>query len=257
MSSSLENTNSPQQKNNSNPSNKWVVNLSHKTSTEDQVQVLGLGLNVAIAPKEVPIKDILASAEDRLPGIPPSEADLIRGKVVSTIQKRSRSVLTKIEHLALQQLKNDPSIIITSADKGNITTVLDKERYDNKINKMVDVEETYKPLKTNPTASTTKDVNKFTNNLLESNKITEEASFRLKISDSTTPRLSGLPKLHKDIPLLPTVPFTDPPTYGLAKEVSSLLKPLIGKSKHHVRNSSDFASSITHELLQTDEIMAF
>ena len=103
MLSSLENTNSPQQKNNSNPSNKWVVNLSHKTLAEDQVQVLGLGLNFAIAPEEVPTKDILASAEDRLPGILPSEADLIRGKVVSTIQKRSRSVLTKKEHLALQK----------------------------------------------------------------------------------------------------------------------------------------------------------
>jgi len=51
------------------------------------------------------------------------------------------------------------------------------------------------------------------------------------------------------------VSFTDSPTYGLAKELSSLLKPVIGKSKHHLRNSSDFASSITHELLQTDEIM--
>jgi len=86
MLSSLENTNSPQQKNNSNPSNKWVVNLSQKNLTEDQVQVLGLGLNFATAPKEVPIKDILASVEDGLRGIPPSEADLIRGKVVSTIQ---------------------------------------------------------------------------------------------------------------------------------------------------------------------------
>jgi len=52
---------------------------------------------------------------------------------------------------------------------------------------MLDDEETYKPRKTNPTASTTEDVNKFINNLLESNKITKEASFRLKISDATTP----------------------------------------------------------------------
>ena len=97
MLSSLENANSPQQKKSSNHSNKWVVNLSHKTLTEDQVQVLGLGFNFAIAPKEILIKDILASVEDELRGIPPSEADLIRGKVVSTIQnkKRSRSVLTK------------------------------------------------------------------------------------------------------------------------------------------------------------------
>jgi len=119
-------------------------------------------LNFAIAPKEVPIKDILASVEEGLQGIPPSEANLIRGKVVSTIQnkKRSISALTKKEHLALQQLKKDPSIIITKADKGNITTVLDKEGYD-KINQMLDDEETYKPLKTSPTASITKEVHKF------------------------------------------------------------------------------------------------
>jgi len=75
-------------------------------------------------------------------------------------------------------------------------------------------------------------------------------------SDATTPRLYGLPKLHKEnILLRPIVSFTDSPTYGLAKGLSSLLKPLTGKYKHHVRNSSDFASSITHELLQTDEMM--
>jgi len=73
-----------------------------------------------------------------------SEADLIRSKVVSNIRnkKRSRSVLTKKEHMALQQLKKDPRIIITKADRGNVTTVLDKEWYDHKINKMLDDQET-------------------------------------------------------------------------------------------------------------------
>jgi len=211
-------------------------------------------LNFAIAPKEVPIKVILASVEDGLRGIPPSEANFICGKVVSTIQNkiRSRSALTRKEHLALQQLKKDPSIIITKADKGNITTVLDKEWYDNKNNQILDDKETYKRLKTSPTASTTKEVNKFINNLLESNKIIKEASFRLKITDATTPRLYGLPKLHKEnIHLRPIVSFTDSPTYGLVKELSFLLKPLIGKSKYPVRNSSDFASSITYQILQT------
>jgi len=86
--------------------------------------------NFAIAPKDVPVKDILASVEDRLRGISPSDTDLGRGKVVSTIRskKRSRSVLTKKEHMALQQLKKDPSILITKAEKGN--KVSDKEWYD-------------------------------------------------------------------------------------------------------------------------------
>jgi len=122
---------------------------------------------------------------------------------------------------------------------------------------MLDDEDSYKCLETNPTASTTKNVNKFVNNLLETSKITKEASFRLKTSDVTTLRLYGLPKLHKEnIPLWPIVSFTDSPAYGLAKDLSALLKPLIGKSKCHVRNSSDFASSITQEILQTDEIIS-
>jgi len=36
----------------------------------------------------------------------------------------------KKEHMTLQRLQKDPSIINTKADKGNITTVLDKEWYD-------------------------------------------------------------------------------------------------------------------------------
>jgi len=62
--------------------------------------------------KDVPVKDILASVEDGIQGIFPREADLIRGKVVSTIQKKKRrkSVLTKKEHMAVQQLKKDPNI---------------------------------------------------------------------------------------------------------------------------------------------------
>jgi len=47
----------------------------------------------------------------------------------------------------------------------------------------------YKHVNTNLTASTTKDVNKFVNNLPETKMITKEASFRMKASDATTPRL--------------------------------------------------------------------
>jgi len=58
-------------------------------------------------PKDVPVKDILASVEDGLQGIFPNKTDLNGGKVVSTVRnkKRSRSVLTKKEHMTLQQLK--------------------------------------------------------------------------------------------------------------------------------------------------------
>jgi len=66
---------------------------------------------------------------------------------------------------------------------------------------LLDDQETYKNLKTHPTASTMNDVNKFVNNLLETKKITKETSFVLKTSDATTLRLSELPDLHKKHPL--------------------------------------------------------
>ena len=73
----------------------------------------------------------------------------------------------------MQKLQKDPSIMITKADKSNITTVLDKEWYDHKTKKMQDNRETYKHLKNNATASSTQDVNKFVT-LLESTKITKK-----------------------------------------------------------------------------------
>jgi len=75
---------------------------------------------------------------------------------------------------------------------------------------MLDDQEIYKHLNINPHAFVTKNVNNFVNNLLETKKITKEASFRLKASDAATPRLCGLPQLHKEnIPLRPVVSSTD------------------------------------------------
>jgi len=57
------------------------------------------------------------------------------------------------------------SMVVTNADKGNVITVLDKHCCDSKLNKMLDDRETYIHLKSNPTASTTKKVNKFDHDL--------------------------------------------------------------------------------------------
>jgi len=53
-----------------------IVNEKWKASASAQ--------NFDIFSKDVPVKDILASVEDGLRGIFPSEADLIHGKMVST-----------------------------------------------------------------------------------------------------------------------------------------------------------------------------
>ena len=183
--------------------------------------------NFSIDPKE----DIVAAVEN-YEALFSSEADLIRRKKL----------------IALQQLKKDP--IITMADKGNITTVLDKEWYDHKIKKCWMIKKFTnipKPAQPHPHPQ---DVN-----LLDSKKITKEANFTLKNSDVTTRRLYGLPNLQKENSIPHSVfSQTHLPT-GLLKNYPQYWNHLIEKSKHHVRNFSDFASPIARELLQTDEIM--
>ena len=55
----------------------------------------------------------------------------------------------------------------------------------------------------------------------------------------TTPKYYGLPKVHKeDTPLRPIVSSIGSVTYETAKELSRILKPLVGRSPHHVNVTS-------------------
>jgi len=76
---------------------------------------ISIGPEFCYFPKDVPVKAFLDAVPDGLWGITPNDADLIHGKVVSCIwnNKRSRPVLTKKVHMKLQQLKKDPSVMIT------------------------------------------------------------------------------------------------------------------------------------------------
>ena len=48
----------------------------------------------------------------------------------------------------------------------------------------------------------------------------------------------GLPKIHKwDTPLRPIVSSCGSVTYGVSKELSKILKPLVGKSLHHINST--------------------
>ena len=55
----------------------------------------------------------------------------------------------------------------------------------------------------------------------------------------------GLPKIHKpDTPLRPIVSSHGFVTYGVAKELAKILKPLVGKSPHHINSTQDFVEQV-------------
>ena len=59
----------------------------------------------------------------------------------------------------------------------------------------------------------------------------------------TPPKFYGLPKIHKaDITLRPIVLSRGSLTYGVAKVLAKILRPLVGKSPHHIQSTKDFVT---------------
>ena len=62
------------------------------------------------------------------------------------------------------------------------------------------------------------------------------------------PKFYGLPKIHKQgTPLRPIVSSCGFVTYVVAKELTKILKPLVGKSLHHINSTQDFVEQIKNE----------
>ena len=70
------------------------------------------------------------------------------------------------------------------------------------------------------------------------------------------PKFYGLPKIHKTgNPLRPIVSSRESVTYGVAKVLSKVLKPLVGKSPCHVQSTSDFVNRAKGLTLQLGECL--
>ena len=71
------------------------------------------------------------------------------------------------------------------------------------------------------------------------------------------PKFYGLPKIHKpDTPLRPIVSSCGSVTYGVAKELAKILKPLVGKSPHHITSTQDFVDQARHIKLEPGECLS-
>ena len=65
---------------------------------------------------------------------------------------------------------------------------------------------------------------------------------RMYPTGASSPNFYGLPKIYKkDVPLGPIVSSIGSVTYGVAKELARILKPLVGNFIHHVNNTKEFA----------------
>ena len=197
---------------------RWVVNLSSRTLTNMKQQVLRRGLNFTPAPQKIPLMDITAAVEGVAQQMDNEKAASdLRGSICSILRraKPPPSNLDKSERTALKTLKEDKSITVLPANKGNATVVLDMAQYEKKVKDLL-ADQVYKKLKKDPTLATKRRVLKEVRELEKREQVPRELHVggRLKPTASKPPKLYGLQKIHTckpQVPLRPTA-SAPPPT---------------------------------------------
>jgi hypothetical protein len=232
---------------------KTVINLSDVPLEESAVSALSKGLNYAVAPSRVPVKDIICGVEKAIKTLPIESAEEIRQETVR-ILKRShipKNNLSGAERRALRSLKDNNALTVLPADKGNAAVVLSTEDYNRKIATLLEGN-TYTKLKKDPTDS----IERKTVLLLKKSQLGDEVCQLLRPLGSRPPRLYGLPKIHKTgVPLRPIVSTIGSPTYRLAQHLAGLLSYHTGHSPHHVKNSTDFVQTLNSLRVDPHDIM--
>ena len=109
---------------------KWIVNLSSKTLTPAEENLLQNGLNYSVTPQTIPTADIIAKVETVIRTLRDrEEVENIRAKTSLILQKAKlpKKNLPTEQRNALHSLCEDNSIIILPADKGRSAVILNKQ----------------------------------------------------------------------------------------------------------------------------------
>ena len=164
-----------------------------------------------------------------------------------------RTNINREEMKAVKELKEDDTRMILTADKGVALVVMNKENYIRKAEDLL-TQPTYKLI---PAVPTNKQKTKLINllkNIKAEGSINEETYMIMYATGAGCPKFYGLPKIDKPgIPLKPIVLSKGTVTYGTAKELARILKPLVGMSPHHVLNTWDSVQHLKGIRLQQDE----
>ena len=162
--------------------------------------------------------------------------------------------ITKQEVQALVELKKDQSRVILTADKGVAIVIMDKEEYNEKAKALLEDQGTYKALKTDPTYRMKTKLISMLKKIKSEGGINDTQYKKMFPIGAVPPKIYGLPKIHKrGIPLRPMASSRGSISYEVAKEVARILKPLVGSSPHHIKNTGDFIDHIKHVTLQANE----
>ena len=159
---------------------------------------MALGLNFAVVPRVLPKEKIVQRLGPKLFHLKNDVASNIRVQITEVLRraKLPKSNLAKNMKDAVSNLRADKSIHILKADKSNAAVVLDRVEYDNKVLAFLNTQ-TYKELKSDPTAKIERKICSKLSDLKKSDKLPQKVYNHLRPFATVCPKFYSLPKIHK------------------------------------------------------------
>lgn len=247
-----------------------VINLTETIIPPDINLILGYGTKFAMHINKMNTSQLFKLISD-IESILNTLQDVqlknnIRSELVNIITNymnspaRTPSVIQKhLVHcfqLAKQFFKINNNLVVLQADKGNKTVVMDKNEYHVKMLALLDDTNTYRLLNKNPTTTIQRANNKLVADWYKMGYITLKEKTVITTYTGATPRMYGLPKIHKpNIPLRPIVSNTNSPTYQLAKFYAQIIHNSIDHEKYNIHSSFSFQQFITEQLIPPQHIV--
>ena len=117
--------------------------------------------------------------------------------------------------------------------------VMEKEEYKKKSEDLLK-QATYRELTSDPTNKNKNKLIQLLKNIKSEGGINNTIYKRLYPTGAVPPKYYGLPKIHKaEVPLRPIISSRGSATYETAKDLARIIKPLVGRSPHHVQTTKD------------------
>ena len=134
--------------------------------------------------------------------------------------------------------------------------VMDRQDYINKANHLLN-QNTYKTITKDPTNTIKNKLISILKTIKTKSGLGTNTYKSMYPTGCVPPKFYGLPKIHKpDTPLRPIVSSCGSVTYGVAKELAKILKPLVGQSPHHINSTQDFVEQAKHFKLESGECLS-
>ena len=152
--------------------------------------------------------------------------------------------LTMEEHRAIKQLREDQSRVILTADKGVAMVIMDKQDYMDKVLNLLSDTSTHRILNKDPINKLKKKLIQTLKDIKQTGELSDQSYRKMYATSAVPPKFYGIPKIHKvGIPLRPIVASRGSITYGVAKELAYIIRPLVGQSPHHLKTHNTLSNT--------------